>query len=56
MRCKTMIRTLAVIATGLMISGCMSDFDLDDNRGNVPIPAKLQAEMRKNSMSAKDSK
>ncbi|MEM7464553.1 MAG: murein L,D-transpeptidase family protein [Pseudomonadota bacterium] len=54
MRNNNKFRILAVFAIGLAISGCMSEFEVNDNRGNVPIPAKLQAEMRKNSMSAKD--
>lgn len=47
-------RYLAVVVAGVFISGCMSGIEYGDNRGNAPIPAKLQMEMRENGMSTKD--
>ncbi|MGI9402443.1 MAG: L,D-transpeptidase family protein [Rhizobiaceae bacterium] len=54
MRKFTSIKFAAILGAGLLISGCMSGIDYGDGRGNVPIPAKMMADMRENSMSAKD--
>lgn len=55
MKIMSRIRVLSLIAFGLSLTGCVGGIDYGDDRGNAPIPAKLLAEMRQNSMSKKDA-